>query len=99
MRPGDCGRDGLPLLRLTLGESLTSVVSTIACRDGGAGLDCSLCGSLKEEVSLTLVGVLGMLLVFLNLSAPDLTLSVLELSLPVSNPFFDNSPDLNFRSP
>jgi len=75
------------------------VVSTIAWRDGGAGLDFSLGVSLKDEVSFVLVGVLGILLVFLNLSPPDLTLSVLLLSLPVSNPFFDKSPDLNSKSP
>lgn len=85
--------------KLTLDGSLTSEVSTIACRDGGAGLDFSLVGSLKEEVSFVLVGALGILLEVLNLSPPDLTLSVLLLSLPVSNPFLVKSPDLNSRSP
>ena len=49
MRLGDCGRDGRPLLGLTLSLS----VSTIACRAGGAGLDISLAGaSFTEEVTL-----------------------------------------------
>ena len=49
MRLGDCGRDGRPLLGLTL----SLPVSTIACRAGGAGLDVSLAGALfTEEVVL-----------------------------------------------
>ena len=49
MRLGDCGRDGRPLLELTLSLS----VSTIAWRAGGAGLDTSLTGALlTDEVTL-----------------------------------------------
>ena len=67
------GLEGLlPLLGLNL---LGLGASTIACRDGGAGLTFSLTGSLTAGVE-TLVGALGMLLLFLILSPLDLDLSI-----------------------
>merc|ERR1719150_271621 len=74
---------GLNLLEVELGPS------TMACRAGGAGRAFSL--SVSRSVSLgscvILVGVLGMLLVFLTLSPPDLDLSIaLALTGSTSSP-------------
>lgn len=57
-----CGLDGLPLLGVNLLLELGA--STMACRAGGAGLAFSLMVSLGIS-SATLVGALGMLLLFL----------------------------------
>merc|ERR1719195_1216656 len=74
---------GLNLLAEELGPS------TMACRAGGAGLAFSLSVSLSVSLGscVILVGVLGMLLVFLTLSPPDLDLSMaLALTGSTSSP-------------
>jgi len=98
VRLGDCGRDGRPLLGLTLTlDGSLEFVSTMACRAGGAGLDVSLTGSDSTEEE-DLDGVLWMEFVFLSLSPPDLTLSGLSCVLEL-NPFLDSSLESNLRSP